>query len=117
MRRKARPDLNAYGIDEEDQAELLRKVEHIGAENQPEFVSKVSDKMPPNSTPPIPNPTPRILCCQSIVQQQRPANTLTVNAISLMIHFLHNLGYAKDSLRGEGRCMGDGSKAPAGAGL
>ena len=56
MRRKARPDLNAYGIDEEDQAELLRKVEHIGAENQPEFVSKVSDKNAAKQHPTDPKP-------------------------------------------------------------
>lgn len=54
--KKTRPHLNPDGIDEQDQAELLSKVKHLGAQHQPELVGKVADKNAAKQHPAYPKP-------------------------------------------------------------
>ena len=53
---KTRSHLNPDGINEQDQAELLGKVEHFGAQHQPELVGKVADKNAAKQHPAYPKP-------------------------------------------------------------
>ncbi|MNP09461.1 hypothetical protein D3C76_1015680 [compost metagenome] len=41
---KPRANLNADGVDEEDQAEFLNEVQHFRAERQPKLIGEMADK-------------------------------------------------------------------------